>query len=77
MICFVCKGTVKDGFTTFTVDMGKCIVIVKNVPAFICDQCGDTCYSDETSGRLEEIVDSLTQQAGAEIAVASYTEKAA
>ena len=77
MICFVCKGTVKDGFTTFTVDMGKCIVIVKNVPAFICDQCGDTCYNTETSKRLEEIVDFLTQQAGAEIAVVSYTEKAA
>jgi len=46
------------------------------VPAFICDQCGDTCYSDGTSGRLEEIVDSLTQQAGTKIAVVSYTEKA-
>ena len=77
MICFVCKGAVKDGFTTFTVDMGKCVAIVKNVPAFICDQCGDTCYSDETSGRLEEIVDSLVQQASSDVAVASYTEKAA
>ena len=77
MICFVCKGTVKDGFTTFTVDMDKCVVIVKNVPAFICDQCGDTCYNTETSGRLEEIVDSLVQQASSDVAMGSYTEKVA
>jgi len=77
MICFVCKGTVKDGFTTFTVDMDKCVVIVKNVPAFICDQCGDTCYNTETAKRLEEIVDTLVQQASTDVAVASYTEKAA
>jgi len=40
MICFVCKGTVKDGFFTFIVDMGKCVVIVKNMSAFVCDQYG-------------------------------------
>ena len=77
MTCFMCKGTVCGGFSTFTVDMGTCIVIVKNVPALICDQCGDTCYNDETAGRLEEIVRSVTQPVSTEIAVVSYTEKAA
>ena len=77
MICFMCKGTLKNGFATFTVDMGKCIIIIKNVPALICDQCGDTSYDDETAGRLEEMVRSVTQSASTEIAVVSYTEKAA
>jgi len=75
MTCFVCKGTVKNGFTTFTVDMGKCLAVVKNVPAFICDQCGDTCYNTEACGRLGEIVNSLTQLANSDVTVVNYTEK--
>jgi len=77
MTCFVCKETVKDGFTTFSVDMGRCVIIIKNVPALICEQCGDTCYNDETSGRLEEIMDSIMQKASSDVAVVSYSEKAA
>ena len=77
MTCFMCKGTVQDGFSTFTADMGKCIVIVKNVPSCVCGQCGEVSYSDETARRLEQIVHSVTGPAGAEIAVVSYTEQAA
>jgi len=77
MICVMCRGTTEDGFSNFTADLGKCAVIVKNVPSRVCDQCGAASYDNETAKRLEEIVCSLTQQAGAEIAVASYTEKAA
>jgi YgiT-type zinc finger domain-containing protein len=73
----MCKGTLREGFSTFTADMGKCIVIIKNVPSRICDQCGEASYSDETARHLEQIVHNLTSSAGAEIAVASYTEQAA
>ena len=77
MICFMCKGIEHDGFSTFTADMGKCIVIIKNVPSRICGQCGEVSYSDKTALRLEQIVHSITGPAGAEIAVVSYTEQAA
>ena len=77
MTCFMCKGTEQDGFSTFTADMGKCIVIVKNVPSCVCGQCGEVSYSDERARRLEQIIHSITGPAGAEIAVVSYTEQAA
>ena len=77
MTCFMCKGTVQEGFSTFTADMGKSIVIVKNVPSRICSQCGEPSYSDETARRLEQIAHSLTGPSGAEIAVVTYTEQAA
>ena len=44
MTCFMCKGAVKDGFSTFTADMGDCVVVIKNVPSGICEQCGETSY---------------------------------
>jgi len=77
MICFMCKGALKDGLSSFTADMGKCIVIVRNVPSYICDQCGEVSYNSETAGRLEEIVDILANPISTEIAVVNYTEQAA
>jgi len=77
MICFMCKGNVRDGFSTFTADMGGCIVVIKNVPSRVCDQCGEASYSDAVARRLEQIVHSLTGSAAAEISVVSYSEKAA
>ena len=77
MTCFMCKGSVRDGFSTFTTDMGGCVVVIKNVPSFVCDQCGETSYNDEVAKRLEQIVNNITGAASAEIAVVNYSEKAA
>jgi hypothetical protein len=57
--------------------MGNCIVVIKNVPSRVCSQCGETSYNDEVARRLEQIVHSLMDSAAAEIAVVSYSEKAA
>ena len=77
MTCLMCKGVLTDGFSTFTADMGKCIVIVKNVPSRICTQCGEASYSDNVARRLEQIVHSLIGSVNTEIAVVSFTEQAA
>ena len=77
MKCFMCKGTMREDFSTFTTDMGGCVIVVKNVPSGVCDQCGEVSYSDEVAKRLEQIVQSITGSALAEIAVVSYSAKAA
>ena len=77
MICFMCKGSVQDGFSNFTADTGRCVVIIKNVPSSVCNQCGEVSYNEETAKRLEEIVRSLTEPVKTEIAVVSYTKQAA
>lgn len=45
MKCFYCKGETKETTTKFIVDLGQCVVIVKNVPARVCQQCGEASYS--------------------------------
>jgi len=77
MTCFMCKGTVQDGFSTFTADMGGCVVVIKNVPSDICEQCGEISYNDEVARQLERIVQNITKSAGAEVAVVNYSQKAA
>ncbi|HCM91159.1 MAG TPA: hypothetical protein DIS78_01125 [Lachnospiraceae bacterium] len=44
---------------TFIQEFDNCIIIIKNVPALVCSQCGEVYYSDEISEKLEEIVNRL------------------
>ncbi len=69
--CTFCKGTLRDGISTFTVDLGNCIVIIRNVPSQICTQCGETYYSTEVMQQLYNIAQSM-QQSMTEIAVVNY-----
>jgi YgiT-type zinc finger domain-containing protein len=73
----MCKGSLQDGCSTFTADLGSCIVIIKNVPARVCGQCGEVSYNDDVARRLEQIVNSIKRTVVTEIAVINYTGKAA
>jgi len=77
MKCFFCKGELDKTLTKFIVDLGECVVIVKNVPAAVCKQCGETSYDDSTMERLEMIVESVRKSMVREVAIIEYTEKAA
>jgi YgiT-type zinc finger domain-containing protein len=77
MTCFMCKGMVQEGLSTFTADMDGCVVVIRNVPSRVCGQCGEVSYSADVAERLEQIVRRITGSAAAEIAVVSYSEKAA
>jgi YgiT-type zinc finger domain-containing protein len=69
----MCKGHLEDKFTTFMVDLDNCIVIVKNVPSKVCDQCEEAFFCDEVMERLEHITNTL-HHAMTEIAVVNYQE---
>lgn len=72
MTCVFCKGTMETSTTTFMVQLENCIVIVKNVPCFKCDQCGEESFSFEVTQRLEKIIDKC-KEALTEIAVVNYS----
>ncbi|MEN6411203.1 MAG: type II toxin-antitoxin system MqsA family antitoxin [Veillonellales bacterium] len=76
MICFMCKGHLENKESTFMVDLGNCIVIVKNVPSQVCSQCGEVSYSNETAKQLEKIVNAMRTSI-TEIAVIKFSDKVA
>lgn len=76
MTCFLCKGTLENKKTTYMVDIGNHIIIIKNVPSQVCRQCGDTTYTSEVAERLEAIVSSLRRTL-TEIAVVDYESRPA
>ncbi len=76
MDCFLCKGKLTDGTTTYMADLGNIIVIVKNVPCHKCIQCGEESYSGTVVAQLERIIDQLRDTL-TEIAVVNYDNRAA
>jgi YgiT-type zinc finger domain-containing protein len=61
-LCPICGGTKTQGTTTFTVDLGFGVVVIRNVPALVCEQCGTDWIADETAERLERTVNDARQR---------------
>lgn len=76
MICFYCKGDLIETTTTYMEDLGKCIVIIKNVPCNKCQQCGEISYSGTVVRQIERIIAKL-QNTLTEIAVVNYNNDVA
>lgn len=74
MKCPICKfGEMKDGVTQVVLTRGKATVIFRNVPARICDDCGEY-YLDEATakdiyGRADYCFTS-----GQEVAIIEYNQ---
>ncbi len=60
-VCSICGGKQAKGETTFTVDLGFGVVVVRNVPALICEQCGADWIEDEIAAQLEKTVNEARQ----------------
>ena len=57
-LCPVCHGGRKQaGRTTFTVDLGFGVVVVRDVPAQVCNLCGTDWLEDSVAEKLEQIVE--------------------
>ena len=71
MKCIMCKGSIIPQRHTFIQELENCIIIIKNVPALVCPQCGEVYYNDEVSEKLEEIVNRL-QNIVKDVAIFEY-----
>jgi YgiT-type zinc finger domain-containing protein len=69
--CPICKGQKENSTTTFTVDLGFGIVVVRHVPAIVCNQCGAEWIEDKISEQLEQLVNEAKHK-HAMIEVAEY-----
>ena len=63
MKCISCGAKTFPGTTTDVTDTEDCLVIVRNVPCYLCSECDEVIYTADILKRLEAIT------AKAEIAV--------
>jgi len=54
-LCPMCGGKKKSSTTTFSADYGEGIIIIRNVNAEVCIQCGEEWIDDKTAAKLETI----------------------
>ncbi len=60
--CPLCGGTKKPGKATFTAEIGDGVVVVRNVPADICDLCGEEWISTGAAKDLEAHVENARRK---------------
>lgn len=57
--CSYCKGNLKEGKTEFMVRVGEEVIIIKEIPAYICDQCGEVFFTPEISRKIDKIMEDV------------------
>ena len=55
--CSCCNGKLKQGKTDFVVNVGNDLVVIRNVPALICAQCGEKYFSAEVSRKIDAVME--------------------
>ena len=73
MNCVLCKADLTKGRVNHIVDLGERIIIIKNVPANICEQCGEYYLDTKTALQLESMVDEIKKNK-AEVFIVNYNE---
>lgn len=69
MPCVICKtGEVTDGKTTVTLQRGETTVVIKDVPAQVCSQCGEYYLSEEMAGEVMAMAEAAVSK-GAEVEI--------
>lgn len=76
MECPICKnGSTKRGITTLTVDRNGAIIFFKDVPALICENCGETFIESPTAKMINKLATEAFNK-GAEIEVVNLSKVA-
>lgn len=72
MKCVICKhGETRSGKTTVTLERGGATLVVKSVPARICDNCGEAYVDEEITRQLLDTAEE-TLRAGVQVDVREF-----
>ena len=58
MICSICKnGSLEACNTTVTLNKGETTIVIKDVPAFVCDDCGEYWLDDSVTKKVYQMAE--------------------
>ena len=75
MLCMKCYTEEKKGFTTIVTDLVNCLLIVRNVTCYKCEECNEIIYTGDVVKRLEQIIEQA-KQFTQEISIVNYSSAA-
>ena len=72
MDCSICRqGKTQPGTTTVTLERGDMVIVIKDVPAEVCENCGEYFLSEATTEEVMRRGD-LAAESGVELQVLRY-----
>lgn len=72
MKCVICKqGETRPGKTTVTLERDGLTIVIKNVPAQVCVNCGEEYVDDKTTSRLLKTAEEAAR-AGVHVDIREY-----
>ena len=73
MKCVICNlGETRPSTTTMTLERGDTTLVVKQVPAQVCENCGEAWLNEDTVAHLETLLETTVSN-GTEVALQKYT----
>ena len=65
MKCIHCQGQMKRATTPFHVDRKGCHLVLDSVPAWVCQQCGETYFEEKEVDAIQDLIRSIEEKAEA------------
>ncbi len=65
MKCIHCQGQMKRATTPFHVDRKGCHLVLDSVPAWVCQQCGETYFEEKEVDAIQDLIRSIEERAQA------------
>lgn len=53
--CQYCGGKLREGITEIIAKVNNTVIVIKNIPAFVCENCDEAYYSLETARKIDEV----------------------
>ena len=55
--CSFCKGRIVKGETEFMVRVGSELLVIRDIPAYVCEGCGEAYYTPDISRKIDRIME--------------------
>ena len=71
--CYFCGGKLEARLSMLPFVVGDSVVIIKQVPANICTQCGEAVMDSEVAKQVDRII-KQAQHSGFEVSIVDYQQ---
>jgi YgiT-type zinc finger domain-containing protein len=62
----------QEALTTFDTTIGDSVVIIHDVPGYVCQQCGETWYSGKVVAEIESMLNKIKESYVPEVFVGNF-----
>ena len=63
MKCIHCQAIMKQGTAPLHIDKQGCHVTLDNIPAWVCEQCGEAYFEEREVDAIQDLIQTVEQKA--------------